>query len=128
MSTVKINQKTYVVPQLNFSHVVAMEDMGFSLMEMFKKQQMFLLATAFVGVVVGCTREESEELCQQHILGGGNIYDIGIAFNQAVSESAFFKKLLKIEENTKAEDSEAEVAEKKAAPKKNTKTLQKTEE
>lgn len=94
MANVKINQKNYVVPILNFSDMVVMEDMGFSVIELFQKQKIFSLATAFVGVVAKCTRPESEELCQQHVMGGGDIADIYDAFIEAANESAFFKKLL----------------------------------
>lgn len=94
MANVKINQKNYVVPRLNFSDMVAMEDMGFSIVELFQKQKIFSLATAFVGVVAKCSRPEAEELCQQHVMGGGDIADIYSAFMEAVNESDFFKKLI----------------------------------
>lgn len=97
MVAVKINQKNYVVPQLGFKDMVTMEDMGFSVIEIFQKQKLFSLATAFTGVVANCSREESEELLQQHILGGGDIGGIANAFMEAAQDSNFFKKLLKKE-------------------------------
>lgn len=107
MATVKINQKNYVIPQLGFGDMVAMEDMGFSVIEIFQKQKLFSLATAFTGVIVKCSREESEELLQQHVLGGGNIGDISQAFMEAARNSAFFKKLLSKEEEDEVENMSA---------------------
>ncbi len=94
MVTVKINNKKYEVKELGFSDMVHMEEMGFSVIESFKKKQFFSLATAFAGIAAHCDREDAEYLCEQHILGGGNIADIVTAFNTAVEESGFFKKLL----------------------------------
>lgn len=94
MVTVKINNKKYDVKELGFSDMVHMEEMGFSVIESFKKKQFFSLATAFAGIAAHCDREDAEYLCEQHILGGGNIADIVTAFNTAVEESGFFKKLL----------------------------------
>lgn len=98
MNNVVINQKNYVVHELGFKDMVHMEDMGFSVIDMMTKKQVFSLATAFTGVVAGCERAEAEELCQQHILGGGDIQDIYVAFMKAADESAFFKKLLNVKE------------------------------
>lgn len=94
MVTVKINNKKYEVKELGFGDMVHMEEMGFSVIESFKKKHLFSLATAFTGIVANCDREDAEHLCEQHILGGGNIADIVVAFNSAVEESGFFKKLL----------------------------------
>ena len=95
---VTINHKKYTVPQLNFGHMTQMEEMGFSVIDMFKKKQAFALSTAFIGVVVGCEREDAEELAQQHVMGGGDIAEVYAAFMKAVDESDFFKKLLNEEE------------------------------
>ena len=48
---IRINSKNYVVPQLGFKHMTKMEDMGFSVPDLFQKQKVFSIATAFVGVV-----------------------------------------------------------------------------
>ena len=87
---VKINQKTYKVPEMTMEHYVKMEEQGFSIIEAFQKRQMMLISMGFVCAVVGCDREEAERLLTQHVLGGGNIVDIVKAFNEAVAESDFF--------------------------------------
>lgn len=94
MIAVKINNKKYTVKELEFSDMTHMEDMGFSVLEMLDKHMAFSLAAAFVGVVVKCDRQKAEELCQQHVLGGGQLRTITDAFQDAMNESAFFKKFL----------------------------------
>lgn len=106
MVTVKINNKKYEVKELGFSDMVYMEEMGFSVIESFKKKQFFSLATAFAGIAAHCDREDAEYLCEQHILGGGNIADIVTAFNTAVEESGFFKKLLGREQKEAPQENE----------------------
>lgn len=98
MANIKINQKNYPIPQLGFKHMTKMEDEGFSIFDLFQKQKLFSMATAFVCVVADCDRGESENLIEQHVLGGGDVADIYSAFNKAVDESGFFKKLLEGEE------------------------------
>lgn len=95
---IKINNKNYTVPQLGFGHMTQMEDMGFSILDLFQKKKAFSMATAFVGVVANCDREEAEGLIEQHVLGGGDINEIYEAFQKAIEQSGFFKKLLKVEE------------------------------
>ena len=95
---VKINNKKYKVPQLGFGHFVQMEEMGFVVQDMLSKNQVFSTATAFTGVVTGLDKEESENLIQQHILGGGKISTIMDAFNEAAMESDFFKKMMGLDD------------------------------
>lgn len=87
---VKINQKTYKVPELTMEHYVKMEEQGFSILEAFQKRQTMLVAMGFTCAVVGCDKEEAERLLTQHVRGGGNIVDIVKAFNEAVTSSDFF--------------------------------------
>lgn len=95
---VKINQKNYTVPELGFKHMTQLEDMGFTMDDIIQKRKSFSLVTGFVGIVVGCERDEAERLCEQHILGGGKLDDMVTKFMKAMEESAFFRKLLGIEE------------------------------
>lgn len=102
MSTIKINQKDYVIPTLGFREVETMESVAeTSIVKAFQKEQIFIIVTAFVATVVDCDKEEAARLCEQHILGGGKLEDIYKAFSDAVNESGFFKKLLGIEEEEK---------------------------
>lgn len=104
MVKVKINNKTYNVPELKIGHYTKMEEQGFSVIEAFQKGQMFLVAMGFTCAITGLDREAAEELLNQHVLGGGKIQDISNAFAKAVSESDFFKRMLGL--NKKAEKKE----------------------
>lgn len=101
MRTIKINQKSYNVPEFGFAQMRAMEDNGFNVVEIVTKQKIFSIASAFVSVVVGCNAKDADILIEQHILGGGNIMDLCEAFAKATEESSFFKSLFgsKAEQN-----------------------------
>ena len=108
MATVKINNKKYEVPDLTFRHLAMMEEQGFSVLDAFRKRQIFLMAMGFVCVVTGEDREEAERLLEQHVLGGGDIGDIYAAFGEAVDRSAFFKKMLGLGEEEQKKTSKTQ--------------------
>ncbi len=91
---VKINNKNYDVPELTFKHFTKMEEQGFSIVDAFQKKQLMLIAMGFTCAITGLDRTESEELIEQHVLGGGNVTNIVSAFGEAISESDFFKRML----------------------------------
>ena len=97
MATVKINQKTYEVPELNFKHSKIMEQMGVPVEGMLSRNYLFSIVSAFVAIVAQCDAERADHLVEQHILGGGNLTDIYSAYANAIYESAFFKKLLHLD-------------------------------
>jgi hypothetical protein len=97
MVKVKINNKTYNVPELQFGDYTHMESQGISITEAFSRGQMTLIAMAFTCVVLKCDRAEAERVVTQHILGGGSMFDITDAFAEAVKQSDFFKKMLGLE-------------------------------
>lgn len=102
MATVKINQKTYEVPELTFRHSKIMEQMGVPIEGMMSRNYLFSIVAAFTSIVANCDAEYADFLIEQHILGGGDVFDIYKAYVTAVTTSGFFKKLLhldKAEEN-----------------------------
>lgn len=101
MATLKINNKIYEVPQLGFGHMQQLESEGISVVDMIKKKQIFSMATAITMVCTGLPVENANALVEQHVLGGGDLSPMYEAFTNAVSESAFFKKLLGEEEEPK---------------------------
>lgn len=113
MGTVKINKKNYEVPELNFHHSKMMEQMGLPIEGMMSRQYLFTAASAFTAIVAKCDPETADHLIEQHILGGGTLEDIYKAYAAAMSDSAFFKKLLRLneQEEKKAEQKPAEVKE-----------------
>jgi len=94
MSIVKINNKTYEVPELNFAHSKKLEQYGVPLLHLIDTDKILTIVSAFVAIVVGVTPEEADFLIEQHILGGGSIEDIYKAYVDAVSESRFLKRLI----------------------------------
>lgn len=98
MQTVKINNKPYEVPELNFHHSKIMEQMGLPMEGMISKQYFFTALSAFVVIVVNCDPETADHLIEQHIMGGGNLEEIYKEYVKALTESGFFKKLLHLDE------------------------------
>lgn len=103
MASVTINNKNYDVPKLGFGHMEKLESEGYDVIAMFKKNQMFAPASAFIMLCANCDREEANRLAEQHIYGGGNMQEIYTAFVKAIDESDFFKKILGIDEEKKQE-------------------------
>lgn len=103
MSTVKINQKKYEVPELTFKHLPIMEKCGLSIMDLVSGNYIFTTAQVFTVIVVGCNTDYADHLLEQHIMGGGDIGSIVTAFIEAVHNSGFFAKLLEQEKSEKAE-------------------------
>jgi len=107
MSTVKINQKDYEIPELTFRHLPMMEKSGLSPFDLASGKYIFTSAQAFTAIVVGCDLDVADYLLEQHILGGGTIQPIFEAFMNAMYESHFFKKLLERTEKAKKTAPEA---------------------
>lgn len=107
MATVKINQKNYEVPEMNFRHSKIMEQMGLPLEGMMDKKYLFSAVSAFTAITAKCPPEQADHLIEQHILGGGKLEDIYQAYSQAVLDSAFFKKLLHLDEQENRGQKEA---------------------
>ena len=100
MATVKINNKTYQVPELTFRHSRMFEQMGLPLTGLNSPGYFFTAVAAFIAVCVNCPVEQAEYLAEQHVMGGGDLQDIYIAYVNAIGDSGFFKKLLKENEET----------------------------
>ena len=98
MSTIKINNKNYEVPELTFAHSKVLEQCGVPLRRLIDPDLMFTIVSAFVTVVTGAEPAMADYLMEQHILGGGTIEDIYKAYIEAITESHFFKKLLESQE------------------------------
>ena len=98
MRKVKINNKSYDVPELTFRHLPMMEKSGLTMFDMVSGKFIFTTAEVFTAIVVGCDTDYADHLLEQHILGGGDIEAIFEAFEMAVNESSFFKALLEKEQ------------------------------
>lgn len=100
MATVKINNKTYQVPELTFRHSRMFEQMGLPLTGLNSPSYFFTAVAAFIAVCVNCPVEQAEYLAEQHVMGGGDLQDIYTAYANAIGDSGFFKKLLQESEET----------------------------
>ena len=100
MATVKINNKTYQVPELTFRHSRMFEQMGMPVTGLMSPKYFFSAVAAFIAVCANCSVEQAEYLAEQHVMGGGNLQDIYTAYANAIGESGFFKKLLAENEET----------------------------
>ena len=100
MATVKINNKTYQVPELTFKHSRMFEQMGLPLTGLNSPGYFFTAVAAFIAVCVNCPVEQAEYLAEQHVMGGGDLRDIYTAYVNAIGDSGFFKKLLQESEET----------------------------
>ena len=101
MATVKINNKNYDVPELNFEHSRRMEQMGLPVEGLIDRKYIFTAVSAFTAVVANCDAEQADYLVEQHIMGGGTLEDIYKAYAEAVQSSGFFKKLLGLDKEEK---------------------------
>lgn len=104
MSTVKINNKKYEIPELTFRHSKLLEQYGVSVKNLVSTNHLFTIASAFVAIVVNCDTDQADYLIEQHFLGGGDLVEIYNAYIKALSDSHFFRKLLGVEEETKTEE------------------------
>lgn len=94
MATVKINQKTYQVPELTFEHSLIMEQVGLPLTEITSLKRIMTAVSAFTMIVAKCDHDYAAHLVQQHVMGGGDILDIYKAYANAIKDSGFFKQML----------------------------------
>lgn len=116
MATVKINKKTYEVPELTFRHSKLMEQMGLPVMGMMSRQYLFSAVAAFTAIVAKCEPEQADHLIEQHILGGGNLEDVYKEYVVAITESHFFRKLLHLDELEEKEKKSSAKTEQKSSP------------
>lgn len=117
MATVKINNKKYEVPELNFRHSKLMEQMGLPVEGMMSRHYIFTIVSAFTAIVAKCEPEQADYLVEQHIMGGGSLESIFEAYAQAVNDSAFFKELLHLnkKEEKSTEKSQSQKTEQKSS-------------
>lgn len=94
MSTVKINNKNYEVPEFTFRHSKLLEQYGVSIRNLVNVDAIFTITSAFVAIVAKCDLNTADELIEQHIFGGGDLKDIYNAYVKALNDSSFFMKLL----------------------------------
>lgn len=91
MATVKINNKNYDVPELNFAHSKKMEQMGLPIEGLIDRKYIFTAASAFTAVVANCDAEYADHLIEQHIMGGGTLEDIYTACSKILRRKDYLE-------------------------------------
>lgn len=84
----KINDREYTIPELNFNAMCELEDLGASFSEMDKKA--LSTVRAFLALAMGGDAEKAGKEIEAHIASGGKFDDIMQDINRAVEESGFF--------------------------------------
>ena len=87
----KINDREYTIPELNFNAMCELEDLGASFSEMDKKA--LSTVRAFLALAMGGDAEKAGKEIEAHIPSGGKFDDIMQDINRAVEESGFFRAL-----------------------------------
>lgn len=87
----KINDREYRIPELNFNAMCALEEMGASFADMDKKA--LSTVRAFLALAMGGDVEKAGKEIENHIAAGGGFDEIMEDINRAVEESGFFRAL-----------------------------------
>lgn len=86
----KLNGKTYNLPELNFNTMCVLEDMGISLSDI--NHRTFNTIRGFVALAVGDAETAGKEI-DAHIKNGGKLNEITKEIKTAIAESDFFQAL-----------------------------------
>lgn len=87
----KINNKEYRIPELNFSTICALEDMGASLTSPDKK--VFSTIRAVVALAMGGDLDLANKELQAHLMAGGKLDEVLAEMTMAMEESNFFHSM-----------------------------------
>lgn len=87
----KINNKIYKIPELNYNTICILEEMGISLTDMDKR--VFSTVRGFVALAMDGNFEKAGEEIEEHLNNGGSLDEILEEINKAVEESGFFQTL-----------------------------------
>ena len=86
----RINGKTYKMPELSFNAMCQLEDMGISMADFDKKPMAAI--RGFLALAIGDTETAGMEL-EAHIVNGGDFTEIVEDLAKAVQDSGFFQAL-----------------------------------
>lgn len=97
----KLNGKTYKIPELDFNKICQLEDMGVSITEMDGK----VLSTVrgFIALSMDGDVERAGVELQEHLVAGGQLDELMEEINWAVENSGFFQALSKSQKKANGE-------------------------
>ena len=87
----KINDREYHIPELNFNAMCELEDLGASFSEMDKKG--LSTVRAFLALAMGGDTDKAGKEIEALLASGGNFDEIMEDINRPVEESGFFRAL-----------------------------------
>ena len=87
----KINNKNYTIPELNYNTLCDLEDMGVSLAEMDKK--IFSTIRGFLALTMNNDYEKAGEEIEAHLKNGGSLDDAVKDIAKAVDQSGFLENV-----------------------------------
>ena len=88
----KVNNKEYKIPELNFNAMCTLEELGASFSEIDKKA--LSTVRAFLALAMGGDAEQAGKEIEAHIASGGKFDEIMEDISRAVEESDFFQTLM----------------------------------
>ncbi len=87
----KINNKEYQIPELNFNAMCKLEEMGVNFMDMENKT--LSTVRGFLALAMDGDLEMAGNELEQHLVAGGNVEDVVAEIGKAVEASGFFLAL-----------------------------------
>lgn len=87
----KINGKSYCIPELSFNSICELEAMGVSITSMDK--HIMMTVRGFVALAMGGDIAKAGDEIQQHLMNGGSLDEIMPEITKAVNESGFFQAM-----------------------------------
>ena len=85
----KINNKEYTTPTLNFAAMCELEKWGLQIGDISSRPLAFL--AGFIGLAIGEDLSGGQAAIDAHLEGGGTLDDLTEELNEAVDASGFFK-------------------------------------
>lgn len=94
MDSVKINGRTYPVPELTFNAVVDLSAAGIDISQLKDLQKKpFIMVRAIASWIMGVDPEAAGAVIQEYVVGGGDMAslfgDLFEAFTEAIDKSGF---------------------------------------
>lgn len=105
----KINGKTYKIPEMDFNMICDLEEAGVSILELDEKPISSL--RGFLSVIGEMSLEEAGNEIQEHLMKDGSIDEIVTEVMLALVNSGFFQALLSPEEKKNMEKEVKEMKE-----------------
>lgn len=102
MEKMTINGKVYPIPELDFDFLVQLDLNGVEP----KNLGGIAGLNVFVSYVVGVDAKEASKLISAYVMNDGKMEELFDVYNNALTESGFFRKVLELDEENETEQTE----------------------